>query len=438
MEHKTALILEGGAMRGLYSAGILDVLMKNNINADAVYGVSAGALFGLNYKSRQIGRALRYNLKYANEKNYMGLYSLITTGKVMNKEFCFNKLVYELDKLDFETYKNNPVDFYAVVTNLETGKPEYIKIDDAQKDMEYFRASGSMPFVSKPVEIKGNLYLDGAISDAVPFKKALEITKKLGGENYVFWGGREGYETLLNTDTALELDNFAYFLKMAKDYANEIGFKGQFLIEPKPKEPTKHQYDFDTQTVLSFLRKYNLEKDFKMNIEANHATLAGHTFNHELNMARINGVLGSIDANQGDMLLGWDTDQFPTNIYDATLAMIEVIKNGGLHSGGLNFDAKVRRSSFEDEDLAYAYIAGMDTFAKGLRIASKLINDKVFDNFVKERYKSFENPLGLKIKNKNTSFKELEAYALANKNIKNESGHQEMLEAILNQYIYNE
>ena len=273
---------------------------------------------------------------------------------------------------------------------------------------------------------------------AAQVKKALEITKKLGGENYVFWGGREGYETLLNTDTALELDNFAYFLKMAKDYANEIGFKGQFLIEPKPKEPTKHQYDFDTQTVLSFLRKYNLEKDFKMNIEANHATLAGHTFNHELNMARINGVLGSIDANQGDMLLGWDTDQFPTNIYDATLAMIEVIKNGGLHSGGLNFDAKVRRSSFEDEDLAYAYIAGMDTFAKGLKIASKLINDKVFDNFVKERYKSFESPLGLKIKNKNTSFKELEAYALSNKNIKNESGHQEMLEAILNQYIYNE
>ena len=173
-KHKTALILEGGAMRGLYSAGVLDILMKNNIDADVVYGVSAGALFGLNYKSRQIGRALRYNLKYAKEKNYMGLYSLITTGNIMNKDFCFKKLVYELDKLDFETYKNNPVDFYAVVTNLRTGKPEYIKIDDAQKDMEYFRASGSMPFISKPVEIKGNLYLDGAIGDAVPFKKALE------------------------------------------------------------------------------------------------------------------------------------------------------------------------------------------------------------------------------------------------------------------------
>ena len=173
-EQKTALILEGGAMRGLYSAGVLDVFMKNDIKVDVIYGVSAGALFGLNYKSRQIGRALRYNLKYAHEKNYMGLYSLITTGDIMNRDFCFKKLLYELDKLDFETYKNNPVDFYAVVTNLQTGKPEYIKIDDAQKDMEYFRASGSMPFVSRPVEIDGNLYLDGAMSDAVPFKKVLE------------------------------------------------------------------------------------------------------------------------------------------------------------------------------------------------------------------------------------------------------------------------
>ena len=174
MQHKTTLILEGGAMRGLYSAGILDVFMKNDINIDIIYGVSAGALFGLNYKSRQIGRALRYNLEYANEKNYMGLYSLITTGDIMNRDFCFKKLVYELDRLDFETYKNNPVEFYAVVTNMKTGHPEYIKIDDADEDLEYFRASGSMPFVSKPVEINGNLYLDGAMSDAVPFKKVLE------------------------------------------------------------------------------------------------------------------------------------------------------------------------------------------------------------------------------------------------------------------------
>ena len=174
MEHKIALILEGGAMRGLYSAGVLDIFMKNNINVDVIYGVSAGALFGLNYKSRQIGRALRYNLKYAHEKNYMGLYSLITTGDVMNRDFCFKKLIYELDKLDFETYKNNPVEFNAVVTNLKTGNPEYIKIDDAERGMEYFRASGSMPFVSRPVEINENLYLDGAIADAVPIKKVLD------------------------------------------------------------------------------------------------------------------------------------------------------------------------------------------------------------------------------------------------------------------------
>ena len=174
MSGKTTLILEGGGMRGLYSAGILDTFMKNNINVDTVYGVSAGALFGLNYKSHQIGRALRYNLKYANNKNYMGLHSLITTGNIMNKEFCFNKLVYELDKLDFETYKKSPVDFYAVVTNLQTGKAEYIKIDDAEKNIEYFRASGSMPFVSKPIKIDENFYLDGGISDPVPFRKVLE------------------------------------------------------------------------------------------------------------------------------------------------------------------------------------------------------------------------------------------------------------------------
>ena len=174
MAQRTTLILEGGAMRGLYSAGVIDVLMKNKIDFDVVYGVSAGALFGLNYKSRQIGRALRYNLKYANNKNYMGLYSFLTTGNIMNKDFCFNKLVYELDRLDFETYKNSPVDFYAVVTNIKTGKPEYIKVDDAEEGLEYFRASGSMPFVSKPVEIGGQLYLDGGISDPVPFKKVLE------------------------------------------------------------------------------------------------------------------------------------------------------------------------------------------------------------------------------------------------------------------------
>ena len=219
MEHKTTLILEGGAMRGLYSAGVLDVFMQNNINIDVIYGVSAGALFGLNYKSRQIGRALRYNLKYAHEKNYMGLYSLVTTGDIMNKDFCFKKLVNELDKLDFETYKNSPADFYAVVTNLQTGKPEYIKIDDAKVDMEYFRASGSMPFVSKPVEINGNLYLDGAMSDAVPFKKVLETNSE---KIIVVLTRPQGYRKKKSyLPYKLFYGKFPLLVKMAKNYYKE-------------------------------------------------------------------------------------------------------------------------------------------------------------------------------------------------------------------------
>ena len=226
---------------------------------------------------------------------------------------------------------------------------------------------------------------------AAQIKKAMDITKKLNGENYVFWGGREGYDTLLNTDLKLELDNYARLLSIANDYNKKSGLNAQLLIEPKPKEPTKHQYDFDVQTVIGFLRTYGLENDFKMNIEANHATLAIHTFNHELAIARINNCLGSIDANQGDMLLGWDTDQFPTNIYDATLAMYEVLLNGGLGKGGLNFDSKVRRQSYTDEDLFIAYISGMDTFAKGLKVAAKLLEDKVFENFKAERYASYND-----------------------------------------------
>ncbi|OVE68610.1 xylose isomerase [Clostridium diolis] len=273
---------------------------------------------------------------------------------------------------------------------------------------------------------------------AAQIKKAIEITKELDGENYVFWGGREGYETLLNTDMGLELDNFARLLQMAVDYAKEIGFTGQFLIEPKPKEPTKHQYDFDTATVLGFLKNYNLDKYFKVNIEANHATLAQHTFQHELHFARINNFLGSIDANQGDPLLGWDTDQFPTNIYDATLAMYEILKNGGLAPGGVNFDSKVRRASFEKEDLFLAYIAGMDTFAKGLRVAYKLLESGDLEDFIKEKYSSFTQGIGKEIVEGKVGFKELEAYALNNNPIINKSGRQELLESIVNQYIFED
>lgn len=270
---------------------------------------------------------------------------------------------------------------------------------------------------------------------AAQIKKAMDTTKKLGGKNYVFWGGREGYDTLLNTDMKQELDHYATLLTLARDYNKKSGLNAQLLIEPKPKEPTKHQYDFDVQTVLGFLKTYGLEKDFKMNIEANHATLAIHTFNHELNVARIYGVLGSIDANQGDMLLGWDTDQFPTNLYDATLAMYEVLLNGGLGTGGLNFDAKVRRQSFTDEDLFISYIAGMDTFARGLRIAAKLLEDQTFEDFKKKRYESYTMGIGKKIADHKVSLEELSDYALQHDQIENQSGRQEWLEAILNQYI---
>ncbi|OAS87635.1 MULTISPECIES: xylose isomerase [Metabacillus] len=270
---------------------------------------------------------------------------------------------------------------------------------------------------------------------AAKVKKGLEVGKELGAENYVFWGGREGYETLLNTNMKLEQDNLARFFHMAVDYAKEIGFDAPFLIEPKPKEPTKHQYDFDVATGLAFLQKYDLTDYFKFNIEANHATLAGHTFEHELRTARINNMLGSVDANQGDTLLGWDTDEFPTDLYSTTLAMYEILKNGGLGKGGLNFDAKVRRGSFDAEDLFHAHIAGMDSFAIGLKVANKLIEDKVLDDFVDQRYSSYSEGIGLDIVEGTTDFHKLEAYALQLNEIKNESGRQERLKGIVNQYL---
>lgn len=270
---------------------------------------------------------------------------------------------------------------------------------------------------------------------AAKVKKSLEIGKELGGSNYVFWGGREGYETLLNTDMKLEQDNLARFYRMAIDYAKEIGHDVPFLLEPKPKEPMKHQYDFDAATAMAFLQKYELTDYFKLNIEANHATLAGHTFEHELRTARINGMLGSVDANQGDSLLGWDTDEFPTDLYSATLAMYEVLKNGGLGNGGLNFDAKVRRGSFQPDDLVYAHIAGMDTFARGLKIAQKLIEDKVLDQAVSQRYATFAEGIGRDIVNGKADFHSLEAHALQLGDIQNESGRQELLKSRLNQYL---
>ena len=274
---------------------------------------------------------------------------------------------------------------------------------------------------------------------AAQIKKAVEATVKLGGMGYVYWGGREGYETLLNTDMALEQDNMARLMRMTVDYARSIGYKGDFYIEPKPKEPTKHQYDFDTATVLGFLRKYGLENDFKMNIEANHATLAQHTFQHELRVARDNGVFGSIDANQGDPLLGWDTDQFPTNVYDAALCMYEVLKAGGFTNGGLNFDSKARRGSFTPEDIFLSYIAGMDTFALGLRIAVKMIEDGRIDMFVADRYASWQIGIGKDIIEGNVTMADLEKYALEKSEVTDSlsSGRQEMLESVVNNIMFN-
>ena len=272
---------------------------------------------------------------------------------------------------------------------------------------------------------------------AAQVKKAIDITIELGGTGYVFWGGREGYETLLNTNMELELDNMARLMRMAVEYARAHGFTGDFYIEPKPKEPTKHQYDFDAATVLAFLRKYGLDKDFKLNIEANHATLAGHTFAHELRYARINGAFGSIDANQGDMLLGWDTDQFPTNVYETALCMYEVLKAGGFTNGGLNFDAKARRASMTLEDIFLSYIAGMDSFALGLLIAAKIEADGRLDEFVRERYASYESGIGLDIVSGKATLESLSEYALRMGEVKPlTSGKQEYLESVLNQIMF--
>ena len=272
---------------------------------------------------------------------------------------------------------------------------------------------------------------------AAQVKKAIEVTKELGGEGYTFWGGREGYQNLWNTDMKRELDHLAQFLHMAVDYAREIDFTGQFYIEPKPKEPTKHQYDSDAAACMNFLRAYDLEDHLKLNLETNHATLAGHTMMHEMDAAASQGMLGSIDANTGDELLGWDTDQFPTNVYLTAQCMLMLLKYGGFQTGGVNFDAKVRRESFEVVDLFHAHIGGMDAFAAGLKIAAAIRADGELTRLLTERYSSWDSGVGAGIENDEHSFKTLEAYMLEKGEIDgNASGRQEMLENLINRYIY--
>lgn len=287
-------------------------------------------------------------------------------------------------------------------------------------------------------------YMNGAATnpdfDVVAYagaqvKNALDVTIKLRGENYVFWGGREGYMSLLNTNMKAELDHMAQFLHMAKDYARSQGFRGNFFIEPKPAEPSKHQYDFDAATVIGFLRQYNLMDDFKLNLEVNHATLANHTFEHEMQVAADANLLGSMDANRGDNQNGWDTDQFPNNINEVTEAMLVFLRAGGLQGGGINFDAKTRRNSTDLEDIFHAHIGGMDIFARALMIADKIMTDSKYPQLLEERYASFKGAQGSDFENSQLSLKDLHKIAHENGELPLRSGKQELFENIINQYI---
>lgn len=287
-------------------------------------------------------------------------------------------------------------------------------------------------------------YMNGAATNpdfavvanaGVQLQNAISATFELGGENYVFWGGREGYMSLHNTDMKRELEHMGMMLSMARDFGRKIGFNGTFLVEPKPMEPTKHQYDYDVATIIGFLRQHGLDKDFKLNIEVNHATLAGHTFMHELQVAADSGLLGSIDANKGDYQNGWDTDEFPTNIYEITEAMMVILQAGGFITGGINFDAKVRRNSTDIEDIFIAHISGMDTFARGLVIADKILKDSNYLKLRKSRYASFDSGAGKDFENGNFTLEKLREIARQSGEPETRSGKQEMYEQLINLYI---
>ena len=347
-----------------------------------------------------------------------------------------------LTKIGFEYFCFHDFDLIAEGQTLSESEKRVEKISDyikeKQKETEKKLLWGTANCFTNP------RYMNGAATNpdfkvvaraGAQVKIALDTTIKLGGENYVFWGGREGYISLLNTDMGRELDHMARFLTMARDYARSQGFKGTFFIEPKPMEPSKHQYDFDAATSIGFLKKYGLENDFKLNIEVNHATLALHTFEHELAVAGCENMLGSIDANRGDYQNGWDTDQFPNNIQEVAVAMLVFLKYGGLQGGGVNFDAKLRRNSTDLEDLFHAHIGGADTFARGLIVADKILNDSNFSSTINKRYSSFDSGDGKKFENGNLSLGDLFQIAKNSKNIEKISGKTEFLENIINNYI---
>ena len=341
--------------------------------------------------------------------------------------FCFHDvdLVPEADDIKETNKRLDEISAYILKKSEETGIKCLWGTANLFGNPRYMNGAGSTN--------SADVYAFAAAQ----IKKALDVTVMLGGRGYVFWGGREGYETLLNTDMKRERENIAYLMHMAVDYGRSIGFKGDFYIEPKPREPMTHQYDFDAATAIGFLREFGLDKDFKLNIEANHATLAGHTFEHELRTAAISGMLGSVDVNQGIAQLGWDTDCFPCDVPSATRAMYEILRAGGL-TGGLNFDAKTRRSSYTYEDMFKAYILGMDTFALGLMKAAAIIEDGRLDAFVRDRYASFGEGIGKKITERKTSLKELAAYADSlGRPALPSSGNEEGLEAMINAIMYS-
>lgn len=347
-----------------------------------------------------------------------------------------------ISKMGFDYYCFHDYDLVQEASTLAESEKRVIAITDYIKEKQAETGIkllwGTANCFSHPRYMNGaatNPDFDVVAYAGAQVKIALDATMKLNGENYVFWGGREGYISLLNTDMGRELDHMARFLTMAKDYARSQGFKGTFFIEPKPMEPSKHQYDFDAATSIGFIQKYGLQDDFKLNIEVNHATLAQHTFEHELAVAANDGMLGSIDANRGDYQNGWDTDQFPNSIEEAARAMIVFLKAGGLQGGGVNFDAKIRRNSTDMEDLFYAHIGGADTFARGLIVADKIINDPSFSKIVDHRYDSFNQSKGSDFEEGKLQLPDLYEFALNTDSIPAISGKQERLENIINQNI---
>tara|TARA_B110000444_G_C18847358_1_gene602993 strand:- start:204 stop:1529 length:1326 start_codon:yes stop_codon:yes gene_type:complete len=347
-----------------------------------------------------------------------------------------------ITKMGFDYFCFHDVDLIDEAENLLKNEKRLHEIGEyitqKQKDSNVKLLWGTANCFSNPI------YMNGAATNpdfkvlaraGAQIKMALDLTIELNGENYVFWGGREGYMSLLNTDMSRELDHMGQVLSMARDYARNQGFKGTFFIEPKPMEPMKHQYDFDAATAIGFLREYGLDKDFKLNIEVNHATLAQHSFEHELTVSANAGMLGSIDANRGDNQNGWDTDQFPVNLYEVTEAMLVFLQAGGLKGGGVNFDAKIRRNSTDFEDIFHAHIGGADTFARALITAEKILTSSEFSSLRKERYSSFDNGNGKRFEKGSMTLEALSKIAFKDSPPKQTSGRQERFENIINQFI---